>query len=75
MSLDVRLATPEAREREVATILSRGILRWHASRNSATPESSAACLEVSPADRLSVPSGERSRESRPADVEHDAGED
>ena len=68
-----RELTPRRRTEELAEILANGVLRWHEGRSDGT-ETASTCLELSPADRLSVPGGERSREARPADVEHDRGE-
>jgi hypothetical protein len=70
-----RELTPRARMEELAQILARGVLRWHAARYGDALETAPTCLAVPSQDRLSVPSGLRSREARPADVEHDAGED
>ena len=69
-----RELTPRARMETLAEILAMGVLRSHARRSDA-PETSPTSLEVPADKRLSVPSGLRPREARPADVEHDEGED
>ena len=59
---------------ELATLLATGVLRWHRSRpNVETTQLPATCLEVPSVVRLSVPSGERSREARPAHVQPAGG--